>query len=178
MENIVSVGFDLASFSAIMVLMVTGLGVIASMMGVFNFAHGEFLLLGAYTVYLTHSYGYPVWAGMVAAPFAVALVGLALERGVIRFFYTEPVVAMLGTYAIGLVIRESVRGLIGAFTTRCPIPSSARSASARSSSPAGAATYDPAHDGVGIPQGIPRWDRSIVVDCGPVFEIRGIALAA
>ena len=139
MENIVSVGFDLASFSAIMVLMVTGLGVIASMMGVFNFAHGEFLLLGAYTVYLTHSYGYPVWAGMVAAPFAVALVGLALERGVIRFFYTEPVVAMLGTYAIGLVIRESVRGLIGAFTARCPIPSSARSASARSSSPAGAA---------------------------------------
>jgi hypothetical protein len=47
-ENIVSVGFDLASFSAIMVLMVTGLGVIASMMGVFNFAHGEFLLLGAF----------------------------------------------------------------------------------------------------------------------------------
>ena len=121
-ENIVSVGFDLASFSAIMVLMVTGLGVIASMMGVFNFAHGEFLLLGAYTVYLTHSHGYPVWAGMVAAPFVVALVGLALERGVIRFFYTEPVVAMLGTYAIGLVIRESVRGLIGGLYHSVPDP--------------------------------------------------------
>jgi branched-chain amino acid transport system permease protein len=121
-ENIVSVGFDLASFSAIMVLMVTGLGVIASMMGVFNFAHGEFLLLGAYTVYLTHSHGYPVWAGMVAAPFAVALVGLALERGVIRFFYTAPVVAMLGTYAIGLVIRESVRGLIGGLYHSVPDP--------------------------------------------------------
>lgn len=121
-ENIVSVGFDLASFSAIMVLMVTGLGVIASMMGVFNFAHGEFLLLGAYTVYLTHSHGYPVWVGMVAAPFIVALVGLALERGVIRFFYTEPVVAMLGTYAIGLVIRESVRGLIGGLYHAVPDP--------------------------------------------------------
>ena len=55
MASFVSVGFDLVSFSAIMVLMVTGLGVIASMMGVFNFAHGEFLLLGAYTVYLMHS---------------------------------------------------------------------------------------------------------------------------
>ena len=122
MENIVSVGFDLASFSAIMVLMVTGLGVIASMMGIFNFAHGEFLLLGAYTVYLTHSHGYPVWAGMVAAPFVVALIGLTLERGVIRFFYAEPVVAMLGTYAIGLVIRESVRGLIGGLYHSVPDP--------------------------------------------------------
>ena len=105
-----------------MVLMVTGLGVIASMMGVFNFAHGEFLLLGAYTVFLTHSYGYPVWVGMVAAPFVVAIVGLGLERGVIRFFYAEPVVAMLGTYAIGLVIRESVRGLIGGLYHSVPDP--------------------------------------------------------
>jgi branched-chain amino acid transport system permease protein len=121
-ENVVSVAFDLASFSAIMVLMVTGLGVIASMMGVFNFAHGEFLLLGAYTVYLTHSQGYPVWVGMLAAPFAVAFVGLALERGVVRFFYTEPVVAMLGTYAIGLIIRESVRGLIGGLYHAVPDP--------------------------------------------------------
>ena len=122
MASTVSICFDLVSFSAIMVLMVTGLGVIASMMGIFNFAHGEFLLLGAYTVYLMHSHGYPVWAGMVVAPFAVALVGLALERGVIRFFYTEPVVAMLGTYAIGLVIRESVRGLIGGLYHSVPDP--------------------------------------------------------
>jgi branched-chain amino acid transport system permease protein len=121
-ENIVTVTFDIVSFGAIIVLIVTGLGVIASMMGIFNFAHGEFVLLGAYTVYLGHSLGYPVWLGMVAAPFAVGAVGLVLERSVIRLFYAEPVVAMLGTYAIGLVIRESVRGLIGGLYHAVPDP--------------------------------------------------------
>jgi branched-chain amino acid transport system permease protein len=47
---------------------------------------------------------------------------LLLERGVIRFFYTDPVVAMLGTYAIGLVIRESVRGLVGGLYHSVPEP--------------------------------------------------------
>ena len=122
MEGVTSIAFDLLSFSAITVLVVMGLGIIASMMGIFNFAHGEFLLLGAYTVYLTHALGYPVWLGMLLAPLAVALVGLLLERGVIRFFYTDPVVAMLGTYAIGLVIRESVRGLVGGLYHSVPEP--------------------------------------------------------
>ena len=122
LEGITSIAFDLLSFSAITVLVVMGLGIIASMMGIFNFAHGEFLLLGAYTVYLTHALGYPVWLGMLLAPLAVALVGLLLERGVIRFFYADPVVAMLGTYAIGLVIRESVRGLVGGLYHSVPEP--------------------------------------------------------
>ena len=122
MEGVTSIAFDLLSFSAITVLVVMGLGIIASMMGIFNFAHGEFLLLGAYTVYLTHALGYPVWLGMLLAPLAVALVGFLLERGVIRFFYTDPVVAMLGTYAIGLVIRESVRGLVGGLYHSVPEP--------------------------------------------------------
>jgi len=60
-DGITSIAFDLLSFSAIMVLVVMGLGIIASMMGIFNFAHGEFLLFGAYTVYLTHALGHPVW---------------------------------------------------------------------------------------------------------------------
>ena len=122
LAGVTSIAFDLLSFSAITVLVVMGLGIIASMMGIFNFAHGEFLLLGAYTVYLTHALGYPVWLGMLLAPLAVALVGLLLERGVIRFFYTDPVVAMLGTYAIGLVIRESVRGLVGGLYHSVPEP--------------------------------------------------------
>jgi branched-chain amino acid transport system permease protein len=122
LEGVTGIAFDLLSFSAITVLVVMGLGIIASMMGIFNFAHGEFLLLGAYTVYLTHALGYPVWLGMLLAPLAVALVGLLLERGVIRFFYTDPVVAMLGTYAIGLVIRESVRGLVGGLYHSVPEP--------------------------------------------------------
>ena len=104
--------FDVLAYSAIFVLVVLGLGVIASMMGIFNFAHGEFVLLGAYTVYLVTEHGLPAWVGMIAAPFTVAVVGLILERVVIRRFYAAPIAAMLGTYAIALVLREGVRMLL------------------------------------------------------------------
>src|SRR5277367_1864560 len=109
----VKLAFDLLAFISVMVLIVLGLGIIASMMGIFNFAHGEFVLLGAYTVYLFESSGLSAWAGIIAAPVVLALVGLVLERLIIRRFYAAPIIAMLGTYAIGLVIREIVRGLLG-----------------------------------------------------------------
>jgi branched-chain amino acid transport system permease protein len=109
----IKLAFDILAFTSVMVLIVLGLGVIASMMGIFNFAHGEFVLLGAYTVYLFESSGLSAWAGIVAAPIVLALVGLVLERFIIRRFYAAPIIAMLGTYAIGLVIRETVRGLLG-----------------------------------------------------------------
>ena len=60
--------FEILSFGAIIVLVVLGLGIIASMMGIFNFAQGEFVLLGAYITYLVYGAGVPVWVGMVAAP--------------------------------------------------------------------------------------------------------------
>src|SRR5437879_8445369 len=105
MEAVVTAVFEVLNFGAIMVLVVLGLGVIASMMGIFNFAHGEFVLLGAYTVYLFESRGFSAWAGILAAPIVLALIGLVLERFIIRRFYAVPIIAMLGTYAIGLVIR-------------------------------------------------------------------------
>jgi len=114
--------FEILSFGAIVVLVVLGLGIIASMMGIFNFAQGEFVLLGAYITYLVHSAGLPVAVGMVAAPFAVGALGLVLERLVVRRFYAAPIVAVLGTYALGLIIRESVRGLIGGLYISVPEP--------------------------------------------------------
>jgi branched-chain amino acid transport system permease protein len=113
MDNAVKLVFDLLAFTSVMVLIVLGLGVIASMMGIFNFAHGEFVLLGAYTLFLFEESGLPSWAGILAAPIVVACIGLVLERVVVRRFYTAPIIAMLGTFAIGLVIRETVRGLLG-----------------------------------------------------------------
>jgi branched-chain amino acid transport system permease protein len=112
-DTAVKLIFDLLAFTSVMVLIVLGLGVIASMMGIFNFAHGEFVLLGAYTLFLFQENGLPSWMGILAAPIVVALVGLLLERTVIRRFYSAPIIAMLGTFAIGLVIREVVRGLLG-----------------------------------------------------------------
>jgi branched-chain amino acid transport system permease protein len=101
---------------------VLGLGIIAGMMGIFNFAHGEFMLLGAYTTYLVYSLGLPVWLGMLVAPLVVAAIGFVLERLVIRRFYAVPLVAMLGTYALGLIMREGVRSLIGGLYISVPEP--------------------------------------------------------
>jgi branched-chain amino acid transport system permease protein len=122
MASTFAAAFEIVSFGAIIVLVVLGLGIIASMMGIFNFAQGEFVLLGAYVTYLAYAHGAPVWVGMVAAPFVVGAIGFVLEALIIRRFYAAPIVAMLGTYALGLIIRESVRGLIGGFYLTVPEP--------------------------------------------------------
>src|SRR5437870_3148001 len=122
MEAVVTAVFEVLNFGAIMVLVVLGLGVIAGMMGIFNFAHGEFVLLGAYTVYLFHTWALPIWLGMLTAPAVVAAVALVLERLVVRRFYAAPVIAMLATYALGLAIRETVRALISGLYHAVPEP--------------------------------------------------------
>lgn len=113
MNEIIKLVFDVAAFASIMVLVVSGLAVIASLMGIFNLGHGEFVLLGAYTVFLFREWGLPIWLGMLVAPFLVGAFGAVIERSVIRRLYSQPIIAMLATYAIGLIIREVVRGLIG-----------------------------------------------------------------
>src|SRR5947209_11927702 len=95
MANAFVAAFEILSFGAIIVLVVLGLGIIASMMGIFNFAHGEFVLLGAFTTYFVHRRGLPVWCGMLTAPIVLAAIGFVLERLVIRRFYAAPIVAML-----------------------------------------------------------------------------------
>jgi branched-chain amino acid transport system permease protein len=121
-EFSVRFAFDILAFTSVMVLIVLGLGVIASMMGIFNFAHGELVLLGAYTVFLVEQSGANIWLGILAAPIVVALFGVLLERAIIRRFYASPVIAMLGTYAIGLIIREVIRGLLGGHYRSVPEP--------------------------------------------------------
>ena len=122
MEADIKLAFDILAFISVMVLIVLGLGVIASMMGIFNFAHGEFVLLGAYTLYLFQARALPLWLGIVTAPLVLALVGWVLERAVIRRFYANPIMAMLGTFAIGLIIREIIRGLLGGHYKAIPEP--------------------------------------------------------
>ena len=122
MESTLNAALEVLFFGSVIVLVVLGLGIIAGMMGIFNFAHGEFVLLGAYSTYLVYSLGLPVWLGMLVAPLVVAAIGLVLERLIIRRFYAIPIVAMLATYALGLVIREGVRGLIGGLYISIPEP--------------------------------------------------------
>jgi branched-chain amino acid transport system permease protein len=83
MDDVIKLVFDVAAFASIMVLVVSGLAVIASLMGIFNLGHGEFVLLGAYTVYLFREWGLPIALGMFVAPFVVGAFGAVIERGVI-----------------------------------------------------------------------------------------------
>lgn len=122
LEFIARFSFDILAFVSVMVLIVLGLGIIASMMGIFNFAHGELVLLGAFTVFLVQDAGIDVWWGIVAAPIVVGLIGLLLERTIIRRFYLAPIIAMLGTYAIGLIIRELIRLVLGGQYRPVPEP--------------------------------------------------------
>ena len=81
MDFAIKFAFDILAFTSVMVLIVLGLGVIASMMGIFNFAHGEFVLLGAYTVFLFQDER-PRHSGRGSSPRRSwwRLVGLVLER--------------------------------------------------------------------------------------------------
>lgn len=126
MDAVVKLLFDILAFSSIMVLVVLGLAVIASMMGIFNLGHGEFVLMGAYTVFVFRELGLPEWTGMIVAPFVVAALGAAIEVAFIRRLYASPVIAMLSTFAIGLIIREIVRVLIGGqyYAIDEPVPGS------------------------------------------------------
>jgi urea transport system permease protein len=114
--------FDILSLTSILVILVLGLGVIVGLMGVFNFAHGEMVLLGALVPYLVVQAGVSVWLGMLLAPFALAVVGLVVERLVIRRLYHEPLTVLLVTWGLALSIREVVRTVLGTSARSVPYP--------------------------------------------------------
>jgi branched-chain amino acid transport system permease protein len=114
--------FDIVSLTSILVILVLGLGVIVGLMGVFNFAHGEMVLLGALVPYLVVKWGGSVWIGMLLAPFALALVGLVVERLIIRRLYDQPLTVLLVTWGLALSIREIVRTILGTSARSVPHP--------------------------------------------------------
>jgi branched-chain amino acid transport system permease protein len=83
LASFIGVAFAIAT----LVLLSLGLAIIYGMMGVINLAQGEFIMLGAYTVVFSSAHGLNLWIGMVLAPAVVGLVGLVVERCVIRFLY-------------------------------------------------------------------------------------------
>ena len=96
---------------ASLALISVGLAIIFGMMRVINLAHGEFLMLGAYTVLVTTKAGVNVWVAMlVIAPVFVGLVGVVVERFLIRFLYGRMMDTMLATWGLSLLI-------IGVMTT-------------------------------------------------------------
>lgn len=103
--------FNVITDIATLVLITLGLGVIYGMMRIINLAHGEFMMLGAYTAVMASGAGVNIWIAMlVLPPLVVGVIGLILERTVIRFLYGRMMDTMLATWGISL-------GLIGLITT-------------------------------------------------------------
>lgn len=110
MLDIVAQFFTGLSIASILLMVALGLAVIYGTTGVINLAHGEFVMLGAYGAWFAQTY---LGLGLIASlPFvflAVALLGLAAERSVIRWLYARPLDTILATWGIGVVLQQVVR---------------------------------------------------------------------
>jgi len=120
LEGLVGGLFNGISIGAVLLIVALGLAIVFGLMGVINLAHGELMMLGAYTTYLVQNgaNGLGEWAVegyiLVALPLAflvAALVGLLLERSVIRFLYGRPLETLLATWGVSLILRQFVRSV-------------------------------------------------------------------
>ncbi len=107
------------SLGSVMVLAAIGLAITFGVMGVINMAHGELIMLGAYTTYLMQQLmpGQPGYALLLSIPAAfvlTGLVGIVIERSVIRFLYGRPLETLLATFGISLILQQFVRTTISA----------------------------------------------------------------
>jgi urea transport system permease protein len=119
--------FNGLGIGAVLLIAALGLAIVFGLMGVINLAHGEFMMLGAYATYVVQIV--PNLLGMPSGPFAetwqkiyifpalilaflvAALMGLVLERWVIRFLYGRPLETLLATWGISLMLIELVRSV-------------------------------------------------------------------
>jgi urea transport system permease protein len=111
------------SLGSILLLAALGLAITYGLMGVINMAHGELIMVGAYATYavqslfrqhLPHAFDFYLVVAVPVAFSVAALVGMALERMVIRFLYGRPLETLLATWGISLMLMQAVRSLFGA----------------------------------------------------------------
>ena len=100
-----------------LVLISIGLAVIFGMMRVINLAHGEFLMLGGYSVIVATNNGVNIWVAMfILAPLIVGLIGLIVEWCLIRFLYGRMVDTLLATWGLSLFFIGLITTIFGAQT--------------------------------------------------------------
>jgi branched-chain amino acid transport system permease protein len=115
MELLLFDAFNGLIIGAFYALMALGLALILSLNGVINFAHGGFLVLGAYLAYtLTWYLGF--WGALVVAPVLVGVIGLVVERLLIRPLYRrdDPLYSLLLTFGLAMIIEDLTRSVWGA----------------------------------------------------------------
>jgi urea transport system permease protein len=110
------------SLGSVLLLAAIGLAITMGVMGVINMAHGEMVMLGAYTTYVVQgavqnafpSLGdYSLIAAVPAAFIVAGAIGIAIERSIIRFLYGRPLETLLATWGLSLVLQQTVRSIFG-----------------------------------------------------------------
>ncbi|MCX6023731.1 MAG: urea ABC transporter permease subunit UrtB [Chloroflexi bacterium] len=133
MEVAVLQAFNGLSVSSILLLVALGLAFSFGLMGVINMAHGEFIMIGAYTGYalqlgarwLTGDAGAD-WTFLISLPVAFIVagaIGWALERLLIRHLYGRPLDTLLATWGVGLMLQQTARSIFGAPNVQVVAPS-------------------------------------------------------
>jgi urea transport system permease protein len=116
------------SLGSVLVLAAIGLAITFGVMGVINMAHGELIMLGAYTTYIVqllmpNHIDLSLFVAIPAAFIVSGLVGIGIERGVIRFLYGRPLETLLATFGISLILQQLVRTTISAQNVAVENPS-------------------------------------------------------
>ena len=120
------------SLGSVLLLAAIGLAITFGVMGVINMAHGEMVMLGAYTTFVVqegfraYAPGALGWSLPLAIPLAflvAGFVGLIIERGVIRFLYGRPLETLLATWGVSLILQQAVRTLFGPTNREVSAPS-------------------------------------------------------
>lgn len=107
------------SVGSVLVLIAIGLAITFGVMGVINMAHGELMMLGAYTTYVVQSLmpgsiGVSILVAIPVAFLVSAFAGVLMERTIIRFLYGRPLETLLATFGISLILRQTVRSIFTA----------------------------------------------------------------
>jgi branched-chain amino acid transport system permease protein len=116
-----TLGLVNGSFYALLSL---GLAVIFGMLGIVNFAHGAFYMLGAFAAYIAmQAFGVNYWFALILAPLAVAMLGIIIERLFLRHLYRlDPLYGLLLTFGIALIAEGIMRDQFGASGKSYPVP--------------------------------------------------------
>lgn len=107
------------SVGSVLVLIAVGLAITFGVMGVINMAHGELMMLGAYTTYavqlaMPEHIGVSILVAIPAAFVVAGLVGILMERTIIRFLYGRPLETLLATFGVSLILQQLVRSIFSA----------------------------------------------------------------
>jgi branched-chain amino acid transport system permease protein len=117
LDLILALGLQIVYGISNLVLISLGLAIIFGMMRVINLAHGEFIMLGGYTVVVSTNAGVNIWVAMfILSPLVVGIIGVIVERLLIRFLYGRMVDTLLATWGLSLLLIGLVTTIFGAQT--------------------------------------------------------------